>query len=129
MMPGRKAGKTLIRAGLTAAVLLVAACATPESAQPVQYGLGLLAAEDYAAAKAHFSALRKKYPADPYVALNLGVALQQLGENEQAAEMYRVAIEAGENAPVHLTVNNGDRGRRFTNAAELARENLAGLKG
>lgn len=108
---------------------LLAACASPERQRPLQFGVGYLVAEDYASAKAHFEKLHETHPRDPYIALNLGVALEKLGETDRAAEMYRIAIEEGEHTPVHLTVTDGNQARQTTSVAMLARRNLERLDG
>lgn len=114
---------------LTGCWLLAACVAPPEKRDPLQFGFGLLLAEDYERARTHFESLHAEHPRDPYIALGLGVALDELGDRERAAEMYRIAVEEGAHSPVHQVVAHGKLSQRTTSAATLARKNLEALDG
>lgn len=91
--------------GIALAALLLAAC-TDSAAQErqaqgtlaYQQGYQALEAHDYATAAERLGAAATLLPDDPYTALDLGVACQNLGRLDEARAAYRRAIALGGHA-------------------------------
>jgi Flp pilus assembly protein TadD len=116
-------------AGLVAVLLLVlAGCADdhPEDALKLAYrqGVEAIQAQDFADAARYLGEASRLAPDDPFVALNLGVAYQNLGELDKARAAYQHAADTGEKVkPVRVT----DPRYAGRSVADLARDNLASL--
>ncbi|MEM1385204.1 MAG: tetratricopeptide repeat protein [Pseudomonadota bacterium] len=111
--------------GVFLAAALLSACVKPQS--ELDQGFVMLAERDYQAASAHFSAMHAAAPTDPYVNLNLGVALAELGLTDEAAKHYRTAIATGREAQVLTVLVEGQQEQRLTTVKKLASVNLEKL--
>ena len=107
-------------------LLALSACA---SSQPRDRGWEMIVAQDYAGARAYYEEVLRKNPDDPYAHLNLGVALEKLGDKEGAERHYREALRLGGDARIAETAEEGQVQSRKTTVAELAEENLRRLAG
>jgi Flp pilus assembly protein TadD len=105
--------------------LLLAGCA--ERSTALDDGWKLIKAEDYAAARAQYQSILAENPNDPYANLNLGVALEELGDNATAAKHYQVAIANGKDAQILEVAQDGKIASRSTTVSKVAEENLASL--
>lgn len=65
----------------------------PASSAEVQKGIEAIQAENFEEAKAVLAAAHEANPEDAQAAYYLGVALDQLGETDQAIEKFRVALD------------------------------------
>jgi len=90
-------------------------------------GWSMITTQDYAAARAHYQSLLAEDPNNPYVNLNLGVAYEELGDNEVAAKHYQVAVANGKEAPIQEVAQDGNVAPRETTVTKVAQENLASL--
>ena len=89
----------------------------------------MIAARDYASARAHYQSMLAEDPNNPYANLNLGVAFEESGDNEMAAKHYQVAVANGAEAEIQEVVQDGNVAPRATTVAKIAQENLACLGG
>jgi len=89
----------------------------------------MIAAQDYASARAHYQSMLAEDPNNPYANLNLGVAFEESGDNEMAAKHYQVAVANGAEAEIQEVVQDGNVAPRATTVAKIAQENLACLGG
>ena len=87
----------------------------------------MIAAQDYTSARAHYQSMLAEDPNNPYVNLNLGVAFEEIGDNEMAAKHYQVAVANGAEAEIQEVVQDGNVAPRATTVAKIAQENLACL--
>jgi Flp pilus assembly protein TadD len=112
------------------AAMLLAGCSDdkpdPAEALKLAYrqGFEAMQAHDFAKAKQHLGEAAQLAPDDPYVALNLGVAYQNLGELDKARAAYLQAVKIGEGVKPARVTDPHYAGRTV---AELARDNLASL--
>lgn len=91
----------------------------------VDPGFTALLSKDYATARDDFIPEHARYPHDPYLQLDLGLAYQGLGQMAEAESLYRQAMIDGRNAIPVTTTNPDDAGKTI---AVIACENLrAGL--
>lgn len=105
--------------------LLLAGCTGQGEA--LEDGWSMITAEDYASARAHYQSMLAEDPNNPYVNLNLGVAYEELGDNQMAAKHYQVAIANGTDTPIEEVAQDGNTAPRLTTVSKVAQENLAGL--
>src|ERR1700761_2979754 len=63
--------------------------------QAYRQGYDALDAGDYDKAVQYLTEAQRLRPDDPYVALDLGVAYQSLGKNDEARAAYEKAVETG----------------------------------
>ncbi len=108
--------------GAMMAGLLLAGCTGQGKA--LDDGWSLIAAQDYASAQAHYQTMLAEDPNNPYANLNLGVAYEELGDNEMAAKHYQVAVANGQDAEIQEVAQDGNVARRETTVAKVAQENL-----
>ena len=87
----------------------------------------MIAAQEYASARAHYQSMLAEDPNNPYVNLNLGVAFEESGDNETAAKHYQVAVAHGAEANIHEVAQDCNVAPRATPVAEIAQANLACL--
>jgi len=92
-------------------------------------GWNLITAQDYSSARAHYQSMLAEDPNNPYANLNLGVAYEELGDNEMAAKHYQVAIANGKESEIQEVAQDGNTAHRSTTVAKVAQENLAELGG
>jgi Tfp pilus assembly protein PilF len=111
--------------GALVAAVVLAGCATQNTG--LDDGWKLIKSEDYAAARAHYQSVLAEDPNNPYANLNLGVALEELGDNAMAAKHYQVAISTGKDAQIQEVAQDGHSAGRNTTVSKVAEENLAGL--
>ncbi len=90
-------------------------------------GWSMITAEDFASARGHYQSMLAEDPNNPYANLNLGVAYEELGDNEMAAKHYQVAIASGKDAEIQEVSQDGKVAARSTTVAKVAQENLASL--
>jgi hypothetical protein len=95
-------------------------CASP-GVNAVDPGFSALLAKDYATARDDFLPEQARYPHDPYLQLDLGLAYQGLGQMDLAEPLYRQAMIDGKNAIPVTTTNPDDAGKTI---ATIACENL-----
>jgi hypothetical protein len=100
--------------------LVVSGCETP-GVDSVDPGFVALQAGDFARARDAFLPQHAKYPHDPYIELDLGLAYQGLGQMAEAGALYRDAMIDGRNAVPVTTTNPKDAGRTIS---EIACEDL-----
>ncbi len=105
--------------------LLLSGCSRQTEA--LDDGWSMIAAQDYASARAHYQGMLAEDPNNPYANLNLGVAFEETGDNEMAAKHYQVAIANGKNARIQEVAQDGNVAPRSTTVAKIAQENLACL--
>ena len=108
-------------------LLLLAGCGA-DSGQALnlayRQGFEAIEAHDFVTAERALAEAARLAPDDPYVALNLGVAYQNLGQLDQARAAYLQAIETGgKTKPTRVT----DPHYAGRSVADLARDNLASL--
>ena len=113
--------------GAMIAGLLVSGCSGQGGA--LDEGWSMIAAQDYASARAHYQSMLAEDPNNPYVNLNLGVAFEESGDNEMAAKHYQVAVANGAEAEIQEVAQDGNVAPRATTVAKIAQENLACLGG
>jgi Flp pilus assembly protein TadD len=110
------------------ALQILAACGGPSDEETAKLayrqGFEALQARDFAAAERYLDQAAALTPDDPYVALDLGVAAQNLGELDKARAAYGHAIELGERTKPARATDPRYTGR---SVAQLARDNLAAL--
>ena len=111
--------------GAMVAGLVLAGCSTQGDA--LDDGWKMIAAQDFGAAQAHYQSMLAENPNNPYVNLNLGVAYEEVGNNEMAAKHYQVAVATGKEAWIQQVAQDGNVALRETNVAKVAQENLACL--
>ena len=111
--------------GAMMAGLLLAGCTGQGKA--LDDGWSLIAAQDYASAQAHYQTMLAEDPNNPYANLNLGVAYEELGDNEMAAKHYQIAVANGKEALIQEVAQDGNVAPRETTVAKVAQENLASL--
>ena len=111
--------------GAMMAGLLLAGCTGQGEA--LDDGWSMIVAEDYASARAQYQSMLAEDPNNPYANLNLGVAYEELGDNEMAAKHYQVAIANGKDAEISNVAQDGNVAPRSTTVAKVAQENLASL--
>ena len=90
-------------------------------------GWSMIVAEDFASAQVQYQRIVTQEPNNPYAHLNLGVAYEELGDNEMAAKHYQVAVANGKDAEIQEVAQDGNVAPRETTVAKIAQENLAGL--
>jgi Flp pilus assembly protein TadD len=105
--------------------LLLSGCSGQGEA--LNTGWDMITAENYGAARAHYQSMLAGDPNNPYVNLNLGVALEESGDNEMAARHYQVAAANGKEAVIAEVAQDGNVAPRQTTVAKVAQENLASL--
>jgi tetratricopeptide (TPR) repeat protein len=111
--------------GAMMAGLLLSGCAGQSTS--LDDGWKLIEAKDYAAARAQYQSILVENPSNPYANLNLGVALEELGDNASAAKHYQVAIANGKDAEIVKVAQDGNVADRSTTVSKVAEENLASL--
>jgi Flp pilus assembly protein TadD len=111
--------------GAMMAAFLLPGCASQSTT--LDEGWKLIKAEDYASARAHYQSALAENPDNPYANLNLGVALEELGDKEMAAKHYQVAVANGKDARILVVAQDGSVAKRATTVSKVAEENLAGL--
>jgi len=111
--------------GAVMAGLLLSGCAGQDTA--LDDGWKLIKAEDYAAARAHYQSVLAENPNNPYANLNLGVALEELGDKAMAAKYYQAAVANGKDAQILEVAQDGSVAGRRTTVSKVAEENLASL--
>ena len=111
--------------GVMMAGLLLSGCSGQGEA--LDDGWSMIKAQDYAAARAHYQSMLAEDPNNPYVNLNLGVAYEELGDNEMAAKHYQVALANGKDAEIEEVAQDGNTASRATTVSKVAEENLATL--
>jgi len=105
--------------------LLLSGCASQNTS--LDDGWKLIKAEDYASARAHYQTVLADNPNNPYANLNLGVALEELGDKAMAAKHYQAAIANGKDAQILEVAQDGNVAGRLTTVSKVAEENLASL--
>jgi len=105
--------------------LVLAGCSARGGA--VDKGWGMIAAEDFASARAHYQSLLAENPNDPYANLNLGVTYEETGDSEMAARHYQVAVATGKDELIQEVAQDGSVAPRETTVAKVAQQNLASL--
>ena len=105
--------------------LALAGCSSDDPGAPgrmaYRQGFEALDAGDYDKAVQYLTDAQRLRPDDPYVALNLGVAYQAQGKNDEARAAYEKAIETGKGVvPVRVT----DPRASGKSVAEIAADNL-----
>ncbi len=116
--------RTAIVVGALAMALSLASCA---GAPQRDDGWSKIVAGDYTGARDWYEAVLARNPDDAYAHLNLGVALEKLGDREGAARHYRAAIAKGRRAEVAEVAEDGTVKRQRATVAQLAERNLAEL--
>ena len=111
--------------GAMVAGLLLSGCVGQSEA--LDDGWSMIVAEDYASARAHYQSMLAEDANNPYANLNLGVAYEELGDNEMAAKHYQVAVANGQDAGIDKVADDGNVAPRATTVAKVAQENLASL--
>ena len=107
--------------------LLLSGCSGQGEA--LDNGWKMIAAQDFSSARAHYQSMLAENPNNPYANLNLGVAYEELGDNQLAAKHYQVAIANGKDAEIQEVAQDGKSAPRSATVAKIAQENLAGLGG
>ena len=112
--------------GAMMAGLVLSGC-TVGQGEGLDNGWSMITAQDYAAAQAHYQGMLAEDPNNPYVNLNLGVAYEEIGDNEMAAKHYRAAVANGKGELIQEVAQDGNVAPRETTVAKVAQENLASL--
>ncbi|HVJ54560.1 MAG TPA: tetratricopeptide repeat protein [Aliidongia sp.] len=87
-------------------------------------GFDALDAQDYAKAENYLTEAQRLLPDDPYVALDLGVTYQSLGEKDKARAAYERVLEIGKGVqPVRVT----DPHAAGKSLADIAAANIESL--
>ncbi len=102
--------------------LLLSGCSRQTEA--LDTGWTMITEQDYASSQAHYQGMLAEDPNNPYANLNLGVAYEELGDNEMAAKHYQVAVANGKDALIQEVAQDGNVAPRETTVAQIAEENL-----
>ena len=102
--------------------LLLSGCSRQTEA--LDTGWTMITEQDYASARVHYKSMLAEDPNNPYANLNLGVAYEETGDNEMAAQHYQVAVANGKNARIQAVSQDGNVAPRRTTVAKIAEENL-----
>jgi Tfp pilus assembly protein PilF len=89
-----------------------------------QRGFAALEAGDYPTARRELVEAQKGLPRDPFVALDLGVVCQHLGDRTEAEAQYRRVLETGRDVYPRRVTDPGFSGETL---AGIARADLATL--
>ncbi|MHA1528959.1 MAG: tetratricopeptide repeat protein [Alphaproteobacteria bacterium] len=111
--------------GAVMAGLLLSGCT--EQGGGLDDGWSMIVAEDYASARAYFESMLAEDPNNAYVNLNLGVAYEELGDNEMAVKHYQVAIANGKYLTIQEVAQDGKVSPRQSTVAKIAQANLVSL--
>ena len=102
--------------------LLLSGCSRQTEA--LDTGWTMITEQDYGPARVHYKSMLAEDPNNPYANLNLGVAYEETGDNEMAAQHYQVAVANGKHARIQQVSQDGNVAPRRTTVAQIAEENL-----
>ena len=111
--------------GAMIAGLLVSGCSTQGGALDEGWSSG--AGQESASARGHDPSRLAEDPKQRYVNLDVGVAVEESGDNEMAAKHDQGAVANGAEANIHEVAQDGNVAPRATTVAKIAQENLACL--